>query len=229
MVRKWKVPSDTRQLGILARSLVCVLVNGGVVEFMAQGKLFANPVLLPPGLIYRPDFITPAEESALLDEIRRLPFQEAQYLQFTARRRIASYGVTYDFSTRELLPADPPPSFLSPLRDRVAQWADIPASRFTHVLVTEYSTGTPLGWHRDAPDFEVVVGVSLAGPGRMRLRRYPPQKGRNATLSLDLEPRSAYVLRGEARWHWQHSIPATKSLRYSITFRTRSGEAKLQS
>jgi alkylated DNA repair dioxygenase AlkB len=194
---------------------------------MAQSKLFANLALLPPGLVYRPDFITPAEESALLDEIRRLPFQKAQYRQFTARRRIVSYGGTYDFSTRELLPADPSPSFLFPLRDRVALWVDIPASRFNHVLVTEYSTGTPLGWHRDAPDFEVVVGVSLAGPGLMRLRRYPPRKGRNDTLSLDLEPRSAYVLRGEARWHWQHSIPATKNLRYSITFRTRSGETKL--
>src|SRR6185369_17974108 len=77
--------------------------------------------------------------------------------------------------------------------------------------------------HRDVPDFELIVGVSLAGPSRMRLRSYPPKKGRSVqTLSIDLEPRSAYFMGGEARWGWQHSIPPTKNLRYSITFRTRS-------
>jgi alkylated DNA repair protein (DNA oxidative demethylase) len=37
---------------------------------------------------------------------------------------------------------------------------------------------------------------------------------------VTLEPRSAYVLAGAARFAWQHSIPPTKALRYSITFRT---------
>jgi alkylated DNA repair dioxygenase AlkB len=56
----------------------------------------------------------------------------------------------------------------------------------------------------------------------MRLRRYPHRKGSRAqTLAITLEPRSAYILRGEVRWRWQHSILATNNLRYSITFRTR--------
>jgi alkylated DNA repair dioxygenase AlkB len=132
-----------------------------------------------------------------------------------------SYGGTYDFSANELRPAGPVPEFLHPLRERVAAWARVPAERFTHALVAEYRTGTQLGWHRDVPDFEMVAGVSLAGYGRMRLRRYPPQKGRSAeTLALELEPRSAYLMRGEARWGWQHCIPPTKMMRYSITFRT---------
>ena len=79
-----------------------------------------------------------------------------------------------------------------------------------------------LGWHRDVPEFEIVVGVSLGGLCRLGLRRYPPQKGRNArSLPVDLEPRSIYLMRGEALWGRQHSIPTTKTLRYSITFRTR--------
>lgn len=192
---------------------------------MSQRKLF--PAALPPGLVYRSNFISPQEEAELLDEIGQLPLVEAKYKEFTARRRIVSYGGTYDFSSNELLPAGPIPAFLLPLRDRVAAWAGVAAALFTHALIAEYKAGTPLGWHRDVPDFEIVAGISLAGEGRMRLRRYPHVKGRRETLSLDLEPRSAYLLRGEARWGWQHSIPPTKNLRYSITFRTRAGEAKL--
>jgi len=192
---------------------------------MSQRRLFTTP--LPPGLEYRTNFISPLEEAALLQEIGNIRLEEAKYKQFTARRRIVSYGATYDFSSNELLPAGPIPAFLHALRERIAAWAGMPASGFSHALIAEYQTGTPLGWHRDVPDFEIVAGISLGGAGRMRLRRYPHVKGSRETLALELEPRSAYLLRGEARWGWQHSIPATKNLRYSITFRTRAREAKL--
>jgi alkylated DNA repair dioxygenase AlkB len=189
---------------------------------MKQGELFGIPQRLPAGLVYHPDFITPEEESVLLNEIGTLPLREAKYKEYTAKRRIMSYGASYDFSSNELIPAGPIPPFLLPLRDRIAEWTGVPASRFTHALIAEYKVGTQLGWHRDVPDFETIVGVSLGGPCRMRLRRYPPKKGKNSeSLSLDLEPRSAYMMRGDARWGWQHSIPPTKNLRYSITFRTR--------
>jgi alkylated DNA repair dioxygenase AlkB len=85
--------------------------------------------------------------------------------------------------------------------------------------VAEYRPGTPLGWHRDAPQFGIVIGVSLGAACRMRFRRYPPRP-REPAFSLVLEPRSAYLLLDEARWGWQHGIPPTPALRYSITFRT---------
>jgi alkylated DNA repair dioxygenase AlkB len=189
---------------------------------MKQGELFGNMQRLPPGFICKPEFITPDEEEALLAEIRNLPLSEAKYKDYTAKRRIISYGASYDFSSNELIPAGSIPPCLMPLRQRVAQWVGVPSSAFEHALIAEYKTGTQLGWHRDVPDFEIIVGVSLAGASRMRLRPYPAKKGRNAaSLSVDLEPRSAYVMRGPARWAWQHSIPPTKATRYSITFRTR--------
>src|SRR5262245_48219524 len=173
-------------------------------------------------MVYEPDFITPDEETALLTEISNLPLREAKYKDYTAKRRIISYGGSYDFSSNELVPAGPIPPFLHALRERVARWVELPASRFEHTLIAEYKTGTQLGWHRDVPDFEIIVGLSLGGSCRMRLRPYPPKKGRSAdSFSLFLEPRSAYRMRGEARWGWQHSIPPTKTTRYSITFRTR--------
>lgn len=184
-----------------------------------QSSLFDEPAALPNGLVFAPEFLSADEERALLAEIAALELHEAQYKQYTARRRVASFGAEYDFDANTLRPAPGLPPFLAPLRDKVAAWTGLAADRFTHALVSEYRPGTPLGWHRDVPQFEVVVGISLAADARMRFRPYPA-KGGEAAFALDLPPRSAYILRGEVRWKWQHSVEATKALRYSITFRT---------
>jgi alkylated DNA repair dioxygenase AlkB len=185
-----------------------------------QADLFGAPQTLPDGFSYQLDFLDDAEERALLAVIGALPFTQAQYKEWTAKRRIVSYGGRYDFNQGELLPAGPVPEFLLPLRARLAQWLELPAADFTHALIAEYRPGTPLGWHRDVPEFEAIAGVSLLGTARMRLRGYPPRPGQRAALKLDLAPRSAYALVGPARWRWQHAISPTKELRYSITFRT---------
>jgi alkylated DNA repair dioxygenase AlkB len=187
---------------------------------MEQPDFLFAASALPAGMVYRRDLIEPAEELELLEAMHALPFQAARYREWNARRRIVSYGGRYDFSRNELLVAEPIPRFLHPLRQRIAAWAGETAGKFTHALINEYSPGTPLGWHRDAPVFDTVVGISLAGVGRMRLRPYPPRKGRDQATVLDIAPRSAYLLRGEARWDWQHAISPARSLRYSITFRS---------
>jgi alkylated DNA repair dioxygenase AlkB len=146
--------------------------------------------------------------------------EEARYKDYTAKRRTASFGFEYDFSYNTVHPAAPIPGFLQPLKVRVADWLGVAPDAIRHALIAEYRAGTALGWHRDVPNFELVCGVSLAAAARMRFRPYPPTKDRKSVLSLDLAARSAYILRGDARWRWQHSIPATKALRYSITFRT---------
>jgi len=187
---------------------------------MAQRELFSCESALPSGLLHRPEFITAAEEAALLEGIGTLDLREAQYKEYTAKRRVASFGAGYDFDENELTPAPVMAAFLLPLRAKVAAWARVPEEEFGYALVSEYRAGTQLGWHRDVPQFEMVAGVSLAGPATMRFRRFPPQPHAEV-LTLPLQPRSAYILRDEARWGWQHSIPPTPSLRYSITFRTR--------
>jgi alkylated DNA repair dioxygenase AlkB len=194
----------------------------------AQAELFHQAKQLPDGMFYQPDFITPAEEDRLILEIQNLPLREARYKQFTAKRRIVSFGAEYDFDTNELMPSSPLPRFLFPIRNKVSNLLGVPPSKFEHALISEYRPGTALGWHRDAPNFGLVVGISLAMRCRMRFRPYASRK-REDVIVLDLEPRSAYVLQGAARWRWQHSIPTTKALRYSITFRTLSGVASFRS
>lgn len=201
-----------------------------------QAELFAEPPAFPGGLVYAVEFITPEEEASLIEGIQALPLLEARYKQHTAKRRIASYGSAYDFESKARLAAPSIPALLMPLRDRAARWAGLPAGRFVHALVSEYRPGTALGWHRDVPDFELIAGVSLGTSCRMRFRPFPSAATRRrppairpqpaaghpslAPFELELEPRSAYVMQGPIRWGWQHSIPPTKSLRYSVTFRT---------
>jgi alkylated DNA repair dioxygenase AlkB len=174
---------------------------------------------LVSGYVYVPEFLSAAEEAALIDKIQALPLQEAEYKQFRAKRRIKSYGGRYDYSANRLLEAEPIAAFLHPLRERVADWTGRPAEHFAQALVAEYTPGTQLGWHRDVPNYELVVGISLGSACRMRFRRYPPGP-RERSIAAELAPRSIYRLEGEARWNWQHRIPPTPGLRYSITFRT---------
>jgi alkylated DNA repair dioxygenase AlkB len=195
--------------------------NAELAPRARQAELFEADQALPNGLVYRADFLDADEEATLLETIAALPLHEAQYKGWRARRRVASYGSSYDFEANELQRGGPLPAAFDALRARLADWIGVAPDAFSNALVAEYRPGTPLGWHRDVPDFERVVGVSLASACRMRFRPYPPRSPRTSgVLTLELAPRSAYLLQGEARWRWQHSIAPTPALRYSITLRT---------
>jgi alkylated DNA repair dioxygenase AlkB len=196
--------------------------SSGHTTRVIQAQLFTGESDWPAGFAYASEFLSEAQEAKLLELIRELPFEEAQYKEWRARRRIVSFGGRYDYSHNELGAAPPIPAFLHPLRAQLARWAGIPEARMQHATVAEYRPATPLGWHRDVPEFEDVLGVSLLGQARMRFRPWPPAAGQRATWKIDLEPRSAYQIRASARWQWQHAVSPTPALRYSITFRTRN-------
>lgn len=175
---------------------------------------------LPQGFSYRDEFVTKAEERDLIERIGQLPFRAFEFQGYIALRRVIEFGMEYDFSSRKATAAPALPEFLSPLRDGAAEFAGIPAPDFAESIVTEYPPGAPMGWHRDVPQFETIVGVSLGSPCWMRLK---PYKAEGKVLSTLLRPRSIYVISGTARWGFQHSIVPVDALRYSITFRTLRG------
>lgn len=190
---------------------------------MTQATLFDEGSIKSSieGLVYEPEFLSLDEEKELIGIIRTLPLHAAQYKQYLARRRVVSFGGSYDFDANRLLPGIVLDERLHGLRDRVAGWLGVQPSDLVHALVAEYAPGTPLGWHRDVPDFEMIVGVSLGGYAKLRFRPYPDARAMRKVLELDVAPRSIYKLAGEARWRWQHCVAPTGELRWSITFRTR--------
>jgi alkylated DNA repair dioxygenase AlkB len=172
----------------------------------------------PSGLVYAPGFIGAEEERALAGRIAALPFKPFEFHGFTGNRRTVSFGLHSAFDGSGLREAEPIPSWLRPLRERAANMAGREAEAFVHALVIEYAPGAGIGWHRDRPVFGDVAGISLLAPAPLRFRRKAGTKWERFTLTA--EPRSAYLLRGEARHEWEHSIPPLETLRYSVTLRT---------
>jgi DNA oxidative demethylase len=184
-----------------------------------------EPEQRPGGLVYDPEFVSEGEERALLDVIAALDFRAVTMRGQTARRTVRQFGLDYDYEAYgRLTPTEPLPTALEWLRERCAALAHVAPSALAQTLVTRYSPGAPIGWHRDAPMFGKIVGVSLGGKARMRFQRGSGAARR--VFELELAPRSAYVLDGEVRKDWQHSIPPTRELRYSITFRTLKNPAR---
>ena len=186
-----------------------------------QYKLFDQGAQLPEGLLYRPDFVTPEEEELLLAFIESVDLHKNRRPREAeggfAKRRSKGFGWGWDSHYERFVPGPPLPRFLGRFARKIAKWLDIPKDRVVEALINEYSPGAGVGFHRDNEGFEHIIGISLAGWCTMRFR---PFDKRAKALSLELEPRSAYVMHKNIRWGYMHSVAATRTLRYSITFRT---------
>jgi alkylated DNA repair protein (DNA oxidative demethylase) len=170
------------------------------------------------GLRFELELVPPRIEWQLLDVFEELRWDPIVIRGQPARRTARHFGLDYDYETRTPTPGEPVPDWLEPARDLAAEFAGFRPDELAEILVQRYPPGSTIGWHRDAPAFDTVIGLSLGGFSRLRFQR---GKGEAREVrEIGLEPRSGYVLSGEARWSWQHSIPATKEERYSITFRT---------
>ena len=176
------------------------------------------PAALPEGFVYRPELVTPAEETELIAEFDTLDFKPFEFHGYFGNRRTVSFGWHYDFASNRVDPTSNVPDFLLPLRDKAAAFAQLDPTALEHALVTEYAPGAGIGWHRDRPVFDEVIGISLGAPCRFRLRKKRGDGWERA--AIELAPRSAYLLRGPVRREWEHSIPPLDRLRYSVTFRS---------
>jgi alkylated DNA repair dioxygenase AlkB len=180
--------------------------------------LFAAPVI--PGLELRDDFISAEEEGALVDRLGQIDLSPFRFQGWSGKRLTRSFGWRYDFDDASFTQSEPIPDWLLPLRARAADFAGLAPEDFAHALVIRYDPGAGIGWHRDRPQFDKVVGVSLRAPTVMRFRQRTASGFRRASVTL--EPRSAYLLASEVRSDWEHSIAPHVALRFSITFRSLS-------
>jgi len=184
--------------------------------------LFDEPLIA--GLRYEDEVIDEEEEQALLDRVMRLDLAPFRFHGFIGNRKTQSFGWRYDFDDASFTPAEPVPAWLHPLREKAAVIANVQPDAFVHVLLARYDPGAGIGWHRDRDVFEKVVGISLNTPATLRFRQRTAGGFRRA--SLDVEPRSAYLISGRSRWDWEHSITPGDQLRLSITFRTLSNKGR---
>ena len=185
---------------------------------MAQLGLFPDQSAGPAGLRYQPEFVSETTEKELISRISELPLQPFQFGAFEGKRRVASFGFRYDYTLKRIQEADPIPAWLTSIARSVETFGGLPAGSVSQILCTEYDVGVGIGWHRDKPHFDKIVGLSLGASCKFRFRRAAGDKWQRFTLTA--EPRSLYMMSGESRQVWEHSIPSVEQRRYSITFRT---------
>lgn len=171
----------------------------------------------PEGLRYTADFVSPETERELIGRIAALPLKPFQFGQYEGKRRVASFGFSYDYTLRRLQEAEPIPDWLEPVLKRVETFGGR-ETRIRQILCTQYDAGVGIGWHRDKPHFDRIFGLSLGSACKFRFRRAAGAKWERFTL--DAKPRSLYLMSSASRKVWEHSIPAVEAPRYSITFRT---------
>lgn len=192
-----------------------------------QADLFDAPG--PSGLRMEMAFLREAEESAAISAIDSAGLEPFRFQRWTGHRRTTSYGWRYDFENGGFAPAEPFPAWLAPLRDRAEAFAGLAPGSLAQALLIHYPMGAGIGWHRDRPVFEEVVGISLGAPAVLRLRRRTGPRAFDRAEQF-LAPRSIYLLSGEARHVWEHGIAPMAEPRWSITFRALSalGQRQMQ-
>lgn len=184
--------------------------------------LFDTPLI--EGLRYAESVLGVSEEQALLERLMPLDLAPFRFHGWLGNRKTQSFGWRYDFDDASFTPGEPIPDWLLPVRARAASFAGLPPEEFVHALVARYDPGAGIGWHRDRDVFEEVVGISLNTPATLRFRQRTPTGFKRA--NVEVLPRSAYLLSGEARHDWEHSITPGDELRFSITFRRLSEKGR---
>jgi len=186
-----------------------------------MNTLFPIEPFFPEGFSYLPDFITPEEENDLLRIISKTELHSFLFQGFEAKRKVASYGYDWSFERRILSKGREIPSAFHSLIKKVADRISVSPDNFAELLLTGYPEGSVINWHRDAPPFDLIAGVSLQSDCIFRLRPHDKAKQkRSALVSFPVHRRSLYIIQGIARTDWEHSIAPVKKVRYSITLRT---------
>jgi len=184
--------------------------------------LFDTPLIA--GLRYQERLIDEAEEKALVAKLSELDLSPFRFHGWLGNRKTQTYGWRYDFDEASFTPTEPIPGWIEGVRSKAAAFAGLRPEDFVHVLLARYDPGAGIGWHRDRDVFEQVVGISLNTPATLRFRQRAAASFRR--VNLEVAPRSAYLLSGEARHDWEHRIVPGESLRFSITFRTLSDKGR---
>jgi alkylated DNA repair dioxygenase AlkB len=178
------------------------------------------------GLEYVPGYLDQDTQDELLSAVDEQPWQTF------VDHRVQVYGYQYNHRAEAAYRIGELPAWSADLALRLMQDGFMPRVP-NQLVVNEYPPGIGLFEHIDQAAFgEAIVSVSLGSTCVMRFTR--DEKGESRELLL--EPGSALVLTGEARWDWKHGIPArpsddwhgrecVRSRRVSLTFRGVADEA----
>ena len=158
-----------------------------------MATLFPLEPVFPAGFEYFPQFISTAEEDVLISAIAGLELHSMIFHGYIANRKTASFGYDYSFTNRQLSKGKPIPEAFGSLLKKVGDKLSVPAPKFAELLVTEYPPGSVINWHRDAPPFDIIAGISLLSGCILKLRPQEKAKqNRASVISFPVEKCSLY-------------------------------------
>ena len=184
--------------------------------------LFDDPLIA--GLRYQENVISEPEERALVERLDGLDLAPFRFHGWLGNRKTQSFGWRYDFDDASFMPAEPIPEWLQEVRASAAAFAGLQPGDFVHVLARSLRSGRG---HRLAPRPRRIRESRrnfVEHTSDLRFRQRTESGFHRANLVVP--PRSAYLLSGEARHDWEHSISPQQSRRFSITFRTLSEKGR---
>lgn len=153
------------------------------------------------GLTYLPDFISKEEETDLITEIDKSPWNT------DISRRRQQYGIEYIIQGKGLNSkgtVPPIPAWLNPLIQKIKDRGFM--DKVEQAIINEYTPGQGIAAHIDSPVFgDKIVSVSLGSTVPMVFERA------GKSIEQVLERRSLLALSGEARYEWKHSIEKKRS------------------
>ena len=192
-----------------------------MMSFIYMNRLFPVEPAFPEGFAYYPHFLNSNEEEGLLKAISNIELHSFNFHGYEAKRKVASFGYDWSFEKRSLSKGKEIPSAFHSIIKKVTAHLSTKEIAIAELLVTEYPVGSVINWHRDAPPFDIIIGISLLSDCVFRLRPYDKTKQkRNKLISFPVQRCSLYIIQGKSRSEWEHSIAAVKEKRYSITLKT---------
>lgn len=173
------------------------------------------------GLYYKEEFISGAEEKALIEKI------DAQSWLSDLKRKTQHYGYRYDYTKRTVDSSSylgSLPDFCYELLAKVGIFFGSPPNQ---LIINDYQPGQGISPHVDCISCfgPVIASISLLSPCVMEFSYG------NENKTIWLQKQSLLVLHGNAREFWKHSISARlqdvvdektipRQRRVSLTFRT---------
>ena len=108
------------------------------------------------------------------------------------------------------------PEFLESLKKRAAEWAALAPADLVEAVISEYTEGSPIGWHRDVPKFETIVGISLNSSCRMRFKPYKGE-GRIVSVNARASIRLSATRSGKVELSTQYSRRSSVALLHYVS------------
>lgn len=165
------------------------------------------------GLYLIPDYLDKTICDEIVKQIRKYEWKPVT--NYKNSREVIQFGYTYSYDRSGIAKTDQIPTELLDLTDQMNQKLDTNVI-FDQLIINKYEKGQGINPHIDHTKYfgDTILCITLMNPVTAIFTK------NNQEVMINLEPGSAYIMSGDARYKWTHQMRQTKGTRISLTYRT---------